>query len=424
MKIGLQTWGTEGDIRPFIALASGLQKAGHQVTVLTTEIRNREFSEEAERLKIDIRPVGRIECSQERFKQLAKRVFHERNPARQGLILMENFFDPAVGQMLDGAKHLCAENDAVIGHFFVWPLKIAAKQTGRPHMTVHTTPIIPSSLIPPQGLPNLGRFWNWFWWQVMDKVLNKMWKPQVDEVFRQEGIEPEKSLMKDIWHSSLLNLVSVSPSLFKPPGDWSDHVHLCGFFNLDSSTENEQIPGGLKTFLDSGETPIYMTFGSMLASDPDPGKITRLMIDAALKAGVRAIIQSNWDDMEKVAEHPSIYQIKSISHRLVFPRCNTIVHHGGAGTTQAAIEAGCPSVIVAHASDQPFWGEVLKRQGTAPKMLIRRSVTVDKLARAIRTVQKTPEMAATARKISRRMRTENGVQLAVERIESAMPKTQ
>ena len=421
MKIGLQTWGTEGDVRPFIALASGLQEAGHQVTLLTTEIQNREFSDEAERLEIDIRPVGHIECGQERFKRLAKRVFQEKNPARQGLILMENFFDPAIQPMLDGAKRLCTENDVVIGHFFVWPLKIAASQIGRPHLTVHTTPIIPSSYLPPQGLPNLGRCWNRFWWRVMDLVLNRMWKPQIDEVFKQEGIEPGKSLMKDIWHSSLLNMVSVSPSLFEPPRDWSPNVHLCGFFNLDFSIENEQIPNALEEFLGSGEPPVYMTFGSMLASDPDPSKITRLMIDSARLAGVRAIIQSNWDDIETAPEHPSIYRINRFPHRLIFPQCSTIVHHGGAGTTQAAIEAGCPSVVVAHASDQPFWGSVLAKQGVAPKYLLRRSVTAQKLAKAIKTVQKSPQMAKTARRIGRQMREENGVKQAVRRIESACP---
>jgi len=29
MRIGIQTWGSDGDIRPFIALAGGLQAAGH-----------------------------------------------------------------------------------------------------------------------------------------------------------------------------------------------------------------------------------------------------------------------------------------------------------------------------------------------------------------------------------------------------------
>ena len=66
MEIGLQTWGTEGDVRPFIALALGLKSAGHRVTLLTTEIRNRDFSTEARRFQLDIQPVGTIDCDDDR----------------------------------------------------------------------------------------------------------------------------------------------------------------------------------------------------------------------------------------------------------------------------------------------------------------------------------------------------------------------
>ena len=33
MRIGIQTWGSEGDIRPFVALASGLVEAGTHGTI-------------------------------------------------------------------------------------------------------------------------------------------------------------------------------------------------------------------------------------------------------------------------------------------------------------------------------------------------------------------------------------------------------
>jgi hypothetical protein len=39
-------------------------------------------------------------------------------------------------------------------------------------------------------------------------------------------------------------------------------------------------------------------------------------------------------------------------YNTIFPRCAAIVHHGGAGTTQCSLMAGCPSVIVAHLADQ------------------------------------------------------------------------
>jgi len=101
MKIGLQTWGTEGDIRPFIALATGLQTTGHDVTLAVTEIQNNNFSQYSERFNIAIRHVGHIDCDDEKFKQLAYQIFNDHHPARKGQILMTNFFDPVANDMLD-----------------------------------------------------------------------------------------------------------------------------------------------------------------------------------------------------------------------------------------------------------------------------------------------------------------------------------
>ena len=94
-----------------------------------------------------------------------------------------------------------------------------------------------------------------------------------------------------------------------------------------------------------------------------------------------------------------------------------VVHHGGAGTTQAATIAGCPSIVVEHASDQPLWGSVLQRRGIAPKMLHRRSLTAQKLARAIRSVLQTLSMKKKAEEIGAMMQKEDGLTRAVALVE-------
>ena len=138
MRIGIQTWGTEGDVRPFIALAGGLSAAGHDVTLAITEITNKQFTTFGERLKFAIRHVGHIDCDEIRFKQLSAKVFNEWNPVKKGNIIVSNFLDPVIEDMLVAAKALCAENDLVIGHFFVYPLKIAARQHLCPFIMVLT----------------------------------------------------------------------------------------------------------------------------------------------------------------------------------------------------------------------------------------------------------------------------------------------
>ena len=418
MKIGLQTWGTEGDLRPFIALAAGLHRAGHDVTLAVTEIRNKSFSEFSDRLNFPIHHIGHIDCDDAQFKKIASEIFSTLDPVKKGKKLLENFFYPAAESMLKAAKELCLENDLVIGHFFVYPLKIAAKLNNCPIITVFTAPLLPSRYMPYQGFLFSQRLINVVWWKMVDIYINKSWKPAMDKMYIREGLHPGKSLIHDIWCSKFLNLLSVSPTLFPTPADWGDRNRICGFLNITQKEDNWQMPESLKVFLDDGSAPVYITFGSMLETDPDPGEITRLLIDAVKLANVRAIIQSDWDELKDLPEHPHIYRVTRTSHEAVFPYCSVIVHHGGSGTTQAATLAECPSVVVEHASDQPFWGEILYKAGIAPKMLHRRNVSPEKLARAIKTAANTPELEKNAKDLGALMKQEDGVKTAVGLIES------
>ena len=422
MRIGIQTWGTEGDVRPFIALAGGLSAAGHDVTLAITEITNKQFTAFGERLKFAIRHVGHIDCDEIRFKQLSARVFNEWNPLKKGNIIVSNFLDPVIEDMLVAAKALCAENDLVIGHFFVYPLKIAAQQNLCPYIMVFTTPLIPSRYLPPLGIREFAKWMNPLWWNLFGFLLNKAWKPTIDQLYLREGVHPGKSVLHDIWYSPLLNLVSVSPALFPPPLDWGQRYHLCGFLNIPEKGESWQMPESLKEFLNAGDPPVYITFGSMIASDPNPREITQLLIKAVRQVGCRAIIQSNWDELVELPEFPDIYRIISAPHHHIFPHCAVVIHHGGAGTSQAATIAGCPSIVVEHSSDQPLWGSVLQRIGIAPNLLHRRSVTAKKLARTIRIVLDAPAMAEKAKAIGTIMQQEDGLARAIELIEGIVAK--
>ena len=248
MKIGIQTWGTEGDIRPFIALAGGLSAAGHEVTLAVTEITNQRFTSFSERLGFTLQHIGHIDMDEDRFKELARDVFFAWNPVKKGDILMTHFFDPVIEDMAAAAKTLCAENDIVIAHFFLYPMKIAALKKRRPLVTVFTTPLIPSRHIPPLGVPDLATWMNPVWWKFFDIALNITWKPTIDQRYRREGVEPESSVIHGIWNSSHLNLVSVSPALFPPPPDWEQRYHLCGFLNVPEQGEPWEMPQRPPTF--------------------------------------------------------------------------------------------------------------------------------------------------------------------------------
>ncbi len=416
MKIGIQTWGTEGDIRPFAALAAQLGRIGHEVTLAVTGLSAEPSIAPLVNSSFSLRQVGRFDPSPSRFEALAAGIFMEPNPVKRGLRVFTELFDPFSAVMLAGAETLCKQNDLIISHFLVYPAKIAARKYGRPLVSVYTTPMIPSRHVPPMDLPQIAPFCNRLAWKLFDTVLAKTIKPAMDRLYRQAGVATEKSVLNGVWPSPLLNLVSVSPSLFPPPADWAGRFHLCGHMDVTEPGKAWRMPDSLRRFLAAGPPPVYMTFGSMIASDPDPRKITALLGEAARRADCRAIVQSRWDLVGNLPVGPGVFPVIRASHREVFPHCAAVVHHGGSGTTQTATAAGCPSVVVEHATDQPLWASVLHRAGIAPRMLHRRSLTAGKLARAVRQVLTDPSMPRRAKRIARGMRREDGIACAMELI--------
>lgn len=417
MKIGIQTWGSEGDMRPFIALAAGLSAAGHKVTLAVTEVTPTNVTSFGERLGFTVRHVGEDNLNGNEIKEFIQSIFQEKHSSRQSELLTANFIAPILDDLLGATKTLCSENDLVIGQNSSYPLKIAATKSKCPYVMVFLIPMIPSKNIPPVGFPALGKPMNRLWWKMLDKVINRTWKPLIDRMSVCENIETKPSVMHDIWHSPLLNLVAVSPALFPPPGDWEKNFHMCGFFNIPEQAAAWEMPRDLEQFLDAGEPPVYITFGSMLTFEPDPRQKLELLIEAIRLAGCRGIIQANWDDYKDIQIPAEIYPIIRAPHQHIFPRCQAVVHHGGAGTTQAVTISGCPSIVVEHAFDQSLWGTILHQRGIAPKLLHRRTLTAGKLANALKTVLKSRDMKKKAENIGSKMVQEDGIDRAVELIE-------
>ena len=55
-------------------------------------------------------------------------------------------------------------------------------------------------------------------------------------------------------------------------------------------------------------------------------------------------------------QHPALVAAgASIPHTLLLPDCSAVVHHGGAGTSAAALTAGLPHIVCPFHFDQFFW---------------------------------------------------------------------
>lgn len=99
-----------------------------------------------------------------------------------------------------------------------------------------------------------------------------------------------------------------------------------------------------------------------------------------------------------------------------------VVHHGGAGTTHAALRAGRPSLVCPFFGDQPFWGARVQALGVGPAPLPQRKLTAARLASALRWLVGEPGYARRAGELGQALRAEQGVEAAVRWLE-ALPRS-
>ena len=420
MKIGIQTWGSTGDVHPLAALAGGLAGAGHEVTVAITGTERTDYGSMARRLGITIVEAGHIGEDAEQLNAIGSRIFAERDPMKQFRIMNDELFEPCVDAMYEAACGLAVENELLIGHFLCHPAQLAAERAALPYLTVTLNPsAIPSRHVAPNPFPNLGGLLNGLLWRLAGGMLDRALLPSVNRLRGDEGAPPLNDY-RQAWESPVANLIAVSPQLAGRLPDWEARQHLCGFFELPDERAGWSMPEGLTEFLRAGPPPIYLTFGSMLGAPRPSAELeagSRLLVEAVRAAGCRAVVHSHWEHVNGVAKDDAIYRIGRAPHQRIFPHCAAVLHHGGAGTTHTALRAGRPSIVVPHLLDQFYWGERLRRLGVAPPMIKRDQATVKRIAGAIRRVLDDPEMTRRAEAIAGRMAEGDGVRRAVRVIE-------
>ncbi|KAA3602851.1 MAG: glycosyltransferase [Calditrichaeota bacterium] len=416
MKIGIQTWGSEGDIRPFIALAIGLQQEGHQVTLALIEPENRDYQKYADNFGFKLIKIPIDDYSLEDLEQVIQDCISEKNPITQAKIIINEGYFPLVDRMYKVSEELCQNNELVIRHFFLHTLQAAAEKFGVQEVSVNIAHnSIPSKNILLSGFPNLGKWINPISWKIGRKVINKALLEEFNKLRKRENLPPKKDLMTEIWASETLNLIAVSREICKKQDDWEKLYEVCGFLNTPTEDLNFEFPQSLEKFLESDEPTVYFSFGSMMPTSAVKIRETvEIFREATNLVGCKAIIQIAETELRNYQNGENFYFLSYFPYSLIFPKCNLVVHHGGAGTTQSSLLAGTPSLIVAHLADQFFWGEELHRLGVSPKHLLRRTLKAEDLAARIKTVLASPEMKENAKSIGQKMKNENGVQNAIK----------
>lgn len=418
-KITILAHGTRGDVQPAIALGKALQEVGYRVKLMASP--NFQSWIEGHGLETAVSRINVQTVMESAGGQAWVEAGHK--PLVQ-LRVMRQLIADAGWDMVEDAWHACQDADAIISSFTsdTYAYSIAEKL----QVPLISLALQPTLIATRNGrslvnapLPARTSLINYLFgkliiepspWQIYGDITNR---------FRQEvlNMPPSNGRENATSRRQTPMLLAYSPHVVPTPEDWPSQFHPCGYLFLNDN-ENWQPPAELQAFLDAGDPPICIGFGSMIGRNPEA--ITRLLIDAIVDSGQRAVFLSGWAGMAALDPPDTVFQLEAAPHSWLFPRMAAVVHHGGAGTTAAGLRAGVPAVIVPHMVDQPFWAKRLCQLGTNPEPIPRHKLTSSELASAIRSAVSDETLRAKASELGELVRAEDGVGTAVATIQQIL----
>ena len=421
MKILLTTFGSLGDLHPYLALGLALQKRGHEVAIATSP--NYREKIEAEGLKFHpMRPDFSVFGSPEDWMPKVM-------DAKKGTeFVIKHMVLPHLTDSYVDLKRAAIGTDIIIGHPLIYALPIVADKLNMPWISVMLQPITFFSVYDPPVLPGVPllplfhgagpKFYRWFYQQAKNRT--RPWMEPVQTLREEIGLD--KTTLHPLFegqYSPLLNLALFSSVVGERQPDWPQNTEITGFLYFDKAGANQELDTDLAKFLDDGEPPIVFTLGSSAVNDP--GRFYAESIKAATKIGARAVLLTGKDGTAGlgVPLPDGISAFKYAPYSRLFPRAAAIVHQGGVGTTSQALRAGKPQLIMPYAHDQPDNASRVVKLGVGAT-LSRAGYNGNRAAAALKKLLQTGDYIQKASDIGKQIRSEDGATRACDAIEAVL----
>src|SRR3984957_11690864 len=287
MRWLLTSWGSHGDLHPFLALGRGLIARGHEATL----VGHPDWGAETE--AAGVRFVSTGEPSREDFLRDHPEVMSMK---WGGLVSLHTLVNRAIAPGFDHTvTALLAEapaHDVIVAHHFTFPAPIVAELTGLPRATVSLAPgVVPSVYSLPganfgrTGRGFFGRGWNRFIWSVGKTISRAMVDPVVNRLRAKHGLRPVRDTIFEA-HSPVLNLQLYSEHFAPRPPDWSAEKRIAGFCYYDPS--GSTLAPEIEAFLERGDAPVLFTLGS--AAVQRPGAFYHSAVEALEALRLRGIL--------------------------------------------------------------------------------------------------------------------------------------
>ena len=416
-RIVLNTFGSFGDIHPYMAIATELQQRGHHPVIATSEL-YREKIQSAGLAIVPVRP--HIPPPQDQDSETMEKVM---DPRRGSGFLLHDLLFPFVRGSYEDLLQVVHGADLLLTHPITFAGPLVAQVTGIPWVS---SVLAPASFMSSYD-PPVPPFFKWmrhiqiFGPRVVGAFFDKAKKvynsKQYDQFRNELGLPDRGSPVFEGQHSPTLVLALFSRLFAQPQPDWPPQTRITGFAFYDGAN-GQEMPVELSRFLDQGPPPIIFTLGTSavwVARD-----FYRESIAATKLLGRRAVLLIG-DQRNRIQETlPSeIIAVDYAPFESLLERGCAMVHHGGVGTTSQGLRAGIPTLIVPFAFDQPDNAAHAQRLGTS-RTLYRKQYLARRVARELNVLLTEQRYSDRAREVSRQLRSERGSSVACDLLEQVL----
>lgn len=423
-RIILATFGSLGDLHPFLALALGLKARGHDPVVATSDV-HRERVERHGLTFHAVRPdVAALEGDPETFRRAM-------DPIKGPSFVIRDMLMPHVRAGYEDLSAVVAEADLLVAHTIVYAAPMVAAKTGIPWLSVALAPMVFVSRFDPPVVPAapwfkhlrpLGpRFWGPMLAAAKWSVRN--WSIEARRLRHELGLPPGGDPILEGSFSAEGVLCLFSPVLGRPQADWPPAVTQTGFAYFDTPDGlTKPLPDDLLAFLDAGDPPVVFTLGSAVVFNA--GRFYEESLEAARRLGRRALLLIGTDPRNRPAAPlpPWAFAAEYAPYSQVFPRAAAVVHQGGVGTTAQGLRAGVPVLVVPWSHDQPDNGARVERMGVG-RTVSKKRYNAATAARELGLLLSDPAYARRAGEVGRAVRAEDGVGAACDLIEAKLAQS-
>ncbi len=365
MKIVAITHGSTGDTLPPAVLLKELYRRGHEVLLLAAPA----FQNLAEEFSVPLLPIppwGDEDVMAEAMRSISG--------YRQKHILLAKMYEligrgaaeveELLSTALDGADLL------IVNSIFPFWTEVARRRSIKTVSLHFCHDPLPSIVraphlvpLPPSFLGPVRRLCAKAVWRAADHFLCRL----TTRALRRSGAPPSLLPVRDfIYRPADFALITVPPEVFADPGlDLRVPSAYCGYLRRPPTNPPPSWADQLEEFCQGQKLPL-IAFGSM-RTDTIQSDLARLL--AAKPSGQRCLLIKGWGSLPPQLDRNEIFVLPPTPHEWVLPYASAFLHHGGAGTTAAALVAGVPQLIRPFFADQPFWAAEITNLGcglTAP----------------------------------------------------------